>query len=149
MPDYTQSEARGYLLTALSSVAGLAPDRHLWGNREAKWTGLERHYRLEDAGWEDLGWYRNAPGGRMRRAESIIVHLTHRMANSSSKTWERAAIDCDKVTRRLLNDTGIRAAGIRVTVEPPTVEESDSGDHLETDIPILYEYDFALTVEAA
>ena len=149
MPDYTQSEARGYLLTALLQVAGLKPDRQLWGNREATWTSLERRYRLEDTGWEDLGWYRNSPGGRMRRAESIVVHLTHRIAADPSKTWERAAIDTDKVARRLINDTGIRSAGIRLSVESPTVEESDSGDHLETSIPILLEYDFALTVEAA
>ena len=149
MADHTQSGARGYLLTALLAVADLKPDRTLWGNREASWTTLERRYRLEDQGWDAVEMYRDKVGGRQRRSENIVIHLVHRMARDTDKTWERAGGDTDKVTRRLITDAGIRKASIRVTVGDVTVEESDSGDHLETDIPISYEYDFALVEEAA
>jgi len=150
MADLTQERAHGAIRTALRCVQGLQPDRLLWGNREAPWSRTERHYRLEMVDREDLGWYRNRAGDRMRVAEEIVVHLTHRMASDQERTESRAGLDAAAVIRRLLTDPELLLTTMRITVTGgPTTTVSDSGDHLETDITIRAEYDWALTGDGA
>lgn len=146
MADLTQDQVHAYIRQALAKDSHvIKPDRRLWGNREATWSSTLRNYRLESEGWEDAGWYRNKVGERMRVSETVIVHLVHRMATDPRKTEDQAISDRDRVIDRLLTDSELRATSIRVYLDGVDVEESDSGDHLETDIAIRLEYDRALT----
>lgn len=148
MADLTQEQAHGAIRTALGLVQGLQPDRLLWGNREGPWSRTERHYRLEMIGREDLNWYRNRAGDRMRVAEEIVVHLTHRLSSDQERTESRAGLDAAAVIRRLLTDTDLLLTTMRITVtDGPTTAISDSGDHLETDITIRAEYDWTLAAD--
>ena len=141
----TQSEVHFYLESALAKIGTVKGDRLLWGNREASWTLTERAYRFDPTGSGPAEGYRHRPGSLTQWTETIVVHLCHRMAADESRTKLQAGQDLEAVRLRLLTDTGIRSAGVRVYVEPASVALSDSGDTLETDLPIRVVYAYQLT----
>jgi hypothetical protein len=143
----TQTEAHAYLEQALAKIGTVKADRLLWGNREASWTATERHYRFDPIESSPAPGYRHRPGCTTQWGERIIVHLAHRMAQDASRTKAQASSDTETICRRLLTDTALRAAGIRLSLEPSTVALSDSGDTLETDIPLSLRYAYSLAEE--
>jgi len=143
----TQQEAHELLERALAKCGELKGDKLLWGNREASWTLTERAYRFDPVGAGPVEGYRHRSGTSTRWTEEIVVHLCHRMAADQSRTKLQAGRDAEMITRRLLTDTDVRAGGIYVQVTPASVVLADSGDNLETDIPIRATYSYSMTAE--
>ena len=146
MPDITHDQAHEAVRTALNSVTGLEPDRLLFGNRESSWTRTQRNYRLNPAAFEDAGTYRN--NVRTRINETLIIHLTHRVAADPDRSESQAGRDAESVVQALRSDNGLRTLGVRPVWAGTDRAESEGGDHIETDVTFELTYDLSLTLTA-
>ncbi|KKM72904.1 hypothetical protein LCGC14_1415910 [marine sediment metagenome] len=146
MPDITHDQVVDTMHTALDAVAGLEPDRLVHGNREASWTRTQRNWRLDPQGPLDTGQYRNKI--HMRVTEEMILHLTHKAAADPSRSEDQASRDAQSVIQSVISNDDFLTLGVRTALTDIDVNESDSGDHIETDITFELTYDISLTLSA-
>lgn len=148
MPDITQDQAKEALKSAIAANTALVIDRLAYGNREAAFSKTHRAVRLNNTGFVDTELYRNKD--HMRIDDAFTLHLLHKTSNQQGpQTGEALArADATATVQALYSASELKALGIRVTFEGTSSEESDSGDHIETDTDITLRYDVSLSVTA-
>lgn len=149
MPDISLDQAKQALNAGIAAGSSLELDRLAYGNREASFTKSHRAYRVNDTGFVDTELYRNRD--RMRIDDAFTLHLIHRTSNKlGPQTGEALArADATALVQALYSSADLAELGIRVTLEDISAAESDSGDHIETDVDITLQYDLALAVGVA
>jgi hypothetical protein len=141
----TRDEAHTALERALKQCSDLRADKLLWGNRQAPWSVADRAYRL-DPQLHRLGDNcRHRPGSVTRVVEEIVLHLCHRVCADQQRTERQVGRDLEQVRGRLLTDSALRLTGLRVSLGEYVSALADSGDSLETDLPIRLEYGTTLS----
>lgn len=144
MADLTHAQVYDAIRAAVLRVSSLRADRVVLGNRETPWSVADRAFRIDAGEWEDLGWYRR---DRLRIAETVTLHLLHRVASDQRRSEDLSGRDAQTVMAGLVQDTTLAATGIRVEPGGPTTREQ-AGDVIETDVVLRVEYDLLLA-EAA
>lgn len=148
MPDITLDQAKEALTASIAENTSLQVDRLAYGNREAAFSKTHRTYRANNTGFVDTGLYRNRD--RMRIDDAFTLHLIHKTSNQQGpKTGEALArADATALVQALYSASEFKVLGILATIGDISAEESDSGDHIETDVDITLQYDLSLAVAA-